>query len=177
MLAILAEVTGTTSIKLSNGFSKIDPSILVFVFYVLSLSLLNFALKGLGVGIAYAIWSGVGTALIVIIGVFYFSEQMTFLKMISIVFIVLGVIGLQLGEQQSQQQPPLIKKRSKENNCNHRTFVKICKGDSSLSRSLKILFLVTDTGFIFYWTITFFEWIPKEYLYQNYQNPLLYKLK
>lgn len=54
-----------------------------------------------------------------------------------------------------------------------RTFLKICKGDSSLSRSLKILFLVTDTGFIFYWTITFFEWIPKEYLYQNYQNPLL----
>lgn len=99
LLAILAEVAGTITMKLSSGFSKFLPSILLFAFYLVSLSLLNFALKGIEVSIAYAIWSGVGTALVVIIGIFFFSEQVTVLKTISIVLIILGVVGLNLEEQ------------------------------------------------------------------------------
>lgn len=99
LLAIVAEVAGTISMKLSAGFSKAFPSILLIVFYILSLSLLNFSLKGIEVSVAYAIWSGVGTALVVMIGVFFFSEQFTFLKIFSIVLIILGVVGLNLGEQ------------------------------------------------------------------------------
>jgi small multidrug resistance pump len=75
--------------------------------YVLSLSLLNFALKGIEVSIAYAIWSGVGTALVVIIGIFFFSENSTVLKIISIVLIILGVVGLNLGEQQKYSENSL----------------------------------------------------------------------
>lgn len=103
LLAILAEVAGTLSMKLSEGFSKIIPSISLIIFYVLSLSLLNFSLKGIEVSIAYAIWSGVGTALVVVIGVFFFSEHLTIMKIISIVLIILGVVGLNLGEQQDDK--------------------------------------------------------------------------
>lgn len=103
LLAILAEVAGTLSMKLSEGFSKIIPSISLIIFYVLSLSLLNFSLKGIEVSIAYAIWSGVGTALVVVIGVFFFSEHLTSMKIISIALIILGVVGLNLGEQQDDK--------------------------------------------------------------------------
>ncbi|HLG74861.1 MAG TPA: multidrug efflux SMR transporter [Ktedonobacteraceae bacterium] len=63
-LAILAEVAGTTSLKLSQGFSKPLPSLGVVVFYGLSFIFISFTLKRLEVGVVYAVWSGVGTALI-----------------------------------------------------------------------------------------------------------------
>ncbi|MEK5645348.1 hypothetical protein BK138_26730 [Paenibacillus rhizosphaerae] len=96
-LAILAEVAGTTTMKLSEGFSRLTPSLLLFVFYASSLTFLNFALKGIEVSIAYAIWSGLGTALVVVIGILIFSEPLTLLKTISIILIIAGVIGLNLG--------------------------------------------------------------------------------
>ena len=66
--AILLEVSGTMSMKLSEGLTKTIPSILIFIFYGLSLSLLTLALKSIPVSVAYAIWSGIGTALIAVIG-------------------------------------------------------------------------------------------------------------
>lgn len=93
-LAILAEVAGTTTMKLSEGFSRLTPSLLL---YASSLTFLNFALKGIEVSIAYAIWSGLGTAIVVIIGILIFSEPLTLLKTISIILIIAGVIGLNLG--------------------------------------------------------------------------------
>jgi small multidrug resistance pump len=94
LLAILAEVTGTTCMKLSQGFTKTVPSILLFVFYACSFTLMTLAIKKLEVSIVYAIWSGVGTALIAMIGILVFHEQMNALKVISIVLIIAGVIGL-----------------------------------------------------------------------------------
>ena len=94
LLAILAEVTGTTCMKLSQGFTKTLPSILLFVFYACSFTLMTLAIKKLEVSIVYAIWSGVGTALIAMIGILVFHEQMNALKVISIVLIIAGVIGL-----------------------------------------------------------------------------------
>ena len=96
--AILFEVAGTTSMKLSNGFTKLTPSILIFVFYAISFVSLTFAVKKIDVSVSYAIWSGVGTALIALIGVYYFKESMTPLKLFSLVLIILGVIGLNLQE-------------------------------------------------------------------------------
>ncbi|WP_042148457.1 multidrug efflux SMR transporter [Paucisalibacillus sp. EB02] len=110
-LAILAEVGGTISMKLSSGFSKVGPSIMLLVFYLLSLSLLNFALKGIEVSVAYAIWSGVGTALVVIIGIFFFSDNLSVVRVISIILIILGVIGLNLGEQQQYSNNTLSEQR------------------------------------------------------------------
>lgn len=94
--AIALEVAGTTSMKLSAGFARLGPSLLIFIFYAMSFAALTFALKGIDVSLAYAIWSGIGTALITIIGVLYFQEPLTLLKTISVGLIVIGVIGLNL---------------------------------------------------------------------------------
>lgn len=95
-LAILLEVAGTVSMKFAEGFSKLVPSVLMAVFYLASLAALTIALKKIELGIAYAIWAGVGTALIAAVGIFYFKEPATALKLISITLIITGVIGLNL---------------------------------------------------------------------------------
>lgn len=94
--AILLEVSGTVSMKLSDGFTKLIPSILIFVFYAASFVALTIALKKIDVSVAYAIWAGAGTALIAIIGILYFKEPATVLKGVSIFLIIAGVVGLNL---------------------------------------------------------------------------------
>jgi small multidrug resistance pump len=96
ILAILSEVAGTTSLKLSEGFNRLIPSLAVVLFYGMSFTFLSFALKRLEVGTVYAIWSGVGTALIATIGILWFKEPLTALKIGSLALIILGVIGLNL---------------------------------------------------------------------------------
>lgn len=97
VVAIVLEVGGTTCMKLSDGFSKLWPSLMVFVLYGLSLGLLTLALKRIEVSVAYAIWSGMGTALIATIGVIWFKEPAGAVKIISLGLIILGVVGLNLG--------------------------------------------------------------------------------
>jgi small multidrug resistance pump len=99
VLAIIMEVIGTTNMKLSEGFTKILPSILMFVFYGFSFAFITLALKKIDLSIAYALWSGVGTALIAAIGVLYFKEPATAVKICSIALIVIGVVGLMLVER------------------------------------------------------------------------------
>ena len=94
--AICMEVCGTTCMKLSQGFTKIVPSVLIFVFYAASFTLMTFAIKKLDLSLTYAIWSGVGTFLIAVIGLFWFKEPMPLLKVISMVLVIAGVIGLNL---------------------------------------------------------------------------------
>ena len=93
-LAIFTEVAGTTSMKLSHGFTYLKPSILIFLFYILSFGFLTLSLKRLELGFAYAIWAGLGTLLIFLIGVYFFHESVTILKTISLISIIFGVIGL-----------------------------------------------------------------------------------
>lgn len=95
-VAILLEVAGTTSMKLSGGFSRIIPSVFLFAFYAASIVALTLALKKIEIGVAYAIWSGVGTALIATIGVLYFGESYSTFKVINILLIIIGVVGLNL---------------------------------------------------------------------------------
>jgi small multidrug resistance pump len=94
--AIVLEVMGTTSMKLSEGFTRLLPSIGVFTFYSASLVMLTLALKKWDVSVAYAIWSGLGTALIVVVGVFWFGEALTWMRAVSILLILIGVVGLNL---------------------------------------------------------------------------------
>jgi small multidrug resistance pump len=96
LCAILLEVCGTTSMKLSQGFTRLWPSVLIFVFYSLSFTLLTVVLKKIEVSVAYAIWSGVGTALIATLGILYFKESLTLLKLVSLALVIIGVIGLNL---------------------------------------------------------------------------------
>jgi small multidrug resistance pump len=98
MIAILFEVSGTICMKLSEEFTKIVPSIFIFVFYGLCLTFLTLSLRKLEVSIVYAVWAGLGTILISSIGVVWFRESFTVVKFISIFLIIVGVIGLNLGE-------------------------------------------------------------------------------
>jgi small multidrug resistance pump len=99
--AILFEVAGITSMKLSRGFSEPLASIAVPVFYVFSALAVIVALKRLELSTAYAIWSGVGTALAAMIGITYFREPLTLLKVASLVLVILGVLGLLLAARQT----------------------------------------------------------------------------
>jgi len=97
LIAIVSEVSGTTCMKLSEGFTRTLPSILIFVFYAAAFTMMTLAIKKIEVSIVYAIWSGIGTALIATIGILMFHERVTTLKLISMVLIIVGVIGLNLG--------------------------------------------------------------------------------
>ena len=94
--AIALEIAGTTSMKLSMGFTRPLFSVLLFVFYLGSILLLTLALKRIEVSVAYAIWSGVGTAAIAVIGILFFREGVGLAKIICLTMIVGGVIGLNL---------------------------------------------------------------------------------
>lgn len=95
-LAIFFEVAGTTAMKISDGFSKFWPSVAMLVFYLLSLSALTFSLKKIELSVAYAVWGGVGTALVAIVGFVWFHEYVTTLKIVSLILVVSGVIGLHM---------------------------------------------------------------------------------
>jgi len=100
-VAILFEVAGITSMKLSRGLTETGPSIAVVVFYVCSAAAVILAMKKLELSTAYAIWSGVGTALAAAIGVPYFREPMTLLKIGSLALVILGVVGLSIAGRET----------------------------------------------------------------------------
>ncbi|WP_445659790.1 DMT family transporter [Acinetobacter sp. F16] len=91
-LAIVSEVTGSTFLVKSEDFTKLVPSILVFIFYVISFYLLSHVLKTIPLGIAYAIWSGIGIILTACIGFFVFRQSLDLPAVIGIVMIMGGVI-------------------------------------------------------------------------------------
>lgn len=95
-LGIIFEVLGTLCMKFANGFTKLVPSVFVFIFYGLSLALLVLVLEKFEVSIAYAIWASLGTALIAIIGIVFFNEPVSTAKVVSILLIILGILGLEL---------------------------------------------------------------------------------
>jgi small multidrug resistance pump len=68
----------------------------MFIFYGLGLSLLALALKKIDVSVAYAVWSGLGTAIIAVVGILWFKEPATVVKIFSLILIIMGVIGLNL---------------------------------------------------------------------------------
>lgn len=90
-VAIVFEVLGTTSMKLSDGFSKPLWTLAMVASYVASFGLMTLVLKQLDVGVVYAIWSGAGTALIAAIGIIVFREPVTALKLTALALIVGGV--------------------------------------------------------------------------------------
>lgn len=95
-VAILFGVLGTVSMKLSHGLQKWKPSLSLIVFYLISFVALTLALHGMDVSIVYAIWSGVGTILVAIIGVLIFEESLSIKKIISLCLVVIGVLGIHL---------------------------------------------------------------------------------
>ncbi|AFM00034.1 cation/cationic drug transporter [Desulfitobacterium dehalogenans ATCC 51507] len=95
-LAILLEIFGTTLMKMSDGLTKMLPTAGMFLAYALCFGSLALALKKIPVSVAYAVWSGVGIVIISVIGILVFKETINTLKVVSIVLIVAGVVGLNL---------------------------------------------------------------------------------
>jgi small multidrug resistance pump len=97
-LGIVAEMGSVTCMKLSEGFSKWIPSVLTFVFMGIALAVMIFALKRFDLSFAYTVWAGLGILFVAVIGILYFKEPVTALKIVSIILVVLGVTGLNICE-------------------------------------------------------------------------------
>lgn len=95
-IAIVAEVLGTSFLKAADGFSRLWPSVVVVAAYLLAFYFLSLTLKTLPVGIAYAVWSGVGVALIAVIGHMVFGQALDLPALIGIALIVAGVVVINL---------------------------------------------------------------------------------
>jgi len=95
-VAIAFEVAGTTSMKLSRGFTRLIPTLLMFLFYGSGLTMMNLVIRRMDLSLVYAVWSGLGTAAIALIGILWFHEPATALRIVSIIFIILGVVGLNI---------------------------------------------------------------------------------
>lgn len=95
--AILAEILATTSMKYSDGFTRLWPSVGTTVGYLIAFMLLALTLKTVSMGTAYAIWAGAGTAVIAAIGMVFFGEAVTAAKVIGVLLVIAGVVVLNLG--------------------------------------------------------------------------------
>ena len=111
-IAIAFEVMGTTCMKLSQGFTRPVPSVAMFVFYGLAFACNTMAIKTLDLSITYAVWSGVGTIATACIGIFFFKEAATALKMASISLIVAGVFGLHAASRMQHAEKPAVANRA-----------------------------------------------------------------
>jgi small multidrug resistance pump len=96
LIAILTEVVGTSLMKASQGLTRVLPTVFMFVLYAISFVFMALALKKIEVGVAYAIWSGLGTAMIALIGIAWFRESMSLPKVVGLILIIVGVVLLNL---------------------------------------------------------------------------------
>ncbi len=95
-VAIFAEVVGTSALKMSDGFTKVGPSVVVVIGYGCAFYFLAIVLKSIPVGIAYAIWAGVGIALIAVVGVVFFRQSLDMPALAGIALIIAGVLVINL---------------------------------------------------------------------------------
>ena len=92
LVAILSETIATTALKASEGFTVLIPSVLVVVGYCLSFYFLSLTLRSIPVGIAYAVWSGVGVALVTLFGFLVYNQKLDLPALLGILLIMSGVV-------------------------------------------------------------------------------------
>jgi len=95
-VAIGLGVCGTLCMKESDGFRNLRYSAAMAIFYLLGFSCLAMTVEVIPIGVTYAIWSGLGTAMIALVDIFHYHEPASPLKVLSIVLIVVGVVGINL---------------------------------------------------------------------------------
>ncbi len=96
-LAIAFEVAAATCMKLSDGLTRVWPAVLMAVFYILCFLAMIRSLEHLQIGVVYAIWAGLGTAAVAVIGVVLFEDTMPWVKILGIMFIIAGVALVNMG--------------------------------------------------------------------------------
>jgi len=101
-IAIVSEVIGTLSLKASEGFTRLGPSMIVIVAYGLAFYFLSLTLKSIPVGIAYAVWSGIGVTLVALISWLIFGQKLDLAAMLGMGLIIAGVIVLNLFSNTAQ---------------------------------------------------------------------------
>jgi len=92
--AIAAEVTATSSLKLADGFTRVVPSVVVVVGYAISFWLLARVMQRMELGLVYAVWCGVGMAIVALVGILLYGESLSMLKLCGILFVGIGVVML-----------------------------------------------------------------------------------
>lgn len=97
-IAIVFGVCGTISMKLSHGLSQFKPVVCLVLFYGISFVALTFAIKHIDLSVVYAVWSGIGTFLVAIIGILFFNESVSFKKFVYLSLIIIGVIGIHFSD-------------------------------------------------------------------------------
>lgn len=95
-LAIVAEVVATSALKATDGFTRLGPSLIVVVGYVIAFFMLSLVLRTIPVGIAYAIWAGLGIVLVALVGVLVYGQRPDLPAVLGIGLIVTGVVVIQL---------------------------------------------------------------------------------
>ena len=103
--AIIFEVIGTTKLNLSDGFTNILPTVIMFICFALSFVCLIGALKTIPLSIAYSVWAGLGTAGAAIIGIFLFQEQLSAVNIVGLFVIILGVIVMNFSSKEKKEIP------------------------------------------------------------------------
>ncbi len=96
ILAGLFEIVWAYSMKLSEGFTKLTPSLITLFFMVLSFGLLAYAMKTLPLGTAYTIWTGIGAIGSFLVGIFILGEPATAMRMLAAILIVSGLVLMKL---------------------------------------------------------------------------------
>lgn len=96
VLAVIFETIGTTALQASQQFSRLGPSVIVVVAYGGAFYLLSLALRSIPVGVAYAIWSGLGIFFIAIIGFVVFGQRLDLPAIAGLTLIVAGILVIQL---------------------------------------------------------------------------------
>ncbi|TKI05321.1 DMT family transporter [Martelella alba] len=96
LIAIISEVIATTSLKASAGFTRLYPSVMVIVGYLISFLLLSLVLKSMPVGIAYASWAGLGIVFVAIAGYLFFDQRLDFYAILGMALIIAGVLIINL---------------------------------------------------------------------------------
>lgn len=97
-VAILFGVMGTIAMKLSHGFKHLKPSLYLAFFYAISFIALTLAIKHIELSVVYAVWSGVGTLLVAAIGIIHFNESLSLKKIVYLLLIAIGVIGIHISD-------------------------------------------------------------------------------
>jgi len=96
LVAIVSEVIGTSALKASEGFTKLGPSLLTVAGYGLAFYFLSLTLAAIPVGVAYAVWSGVGVVLIALVGFLWFGQTLDAPALIGLALILAGVLTINL---------------------------------------------------------------------------------
>ncbi|UYL08175.1 multidrug efflux SMR transporter [Bdellovibrio sp. SKB1291214] len=112
--AIIFEILGTIGMKYAEGFTRLIPSVLMVLCFAISFFCITFALKTLPVSLVYAIWAGVGTAIMAVVGLVIFNEPLPMQKVFATSLIILGVVMLNFSGQSSSVENVAAETEAKE---------------------------------------------------------------